>query len=124
MIPAVITDTSIMFFAKGRPWTLASDHPKFGDVKALLFSGADDVDLAIQLTDVRIAVDFATEGVAVLTEETLIFNGERSGSTRMSATIDDIQPQERVARLHCFGRVTTMFSIASHGQPNFFRATI
>jgi hypothetical protein len=80
MIPAVITDTSIMFFANGRPWTLASDHPKFGDVKALLASGSDDADRVIQLTDVRIAVDAATKGQAVLTEDALIFNGEELSS--------------------------------------------
>ena len=80
MIAAVITDTSITFIAKGRPWTLAVDHPKFGSVKALLQSGTDDVDSVVMLTDVRVAVDAATEGQAVLTEDALIFNGEEMSS--------------------------------------------
>lgn len=75
MIPAVITDTSIMFFAKGRPWTLADDHPKFLDVKAALQSGTDDVESIIRLSDVRVAVEAATGGQAVLTEEALYLNG-------------------------------------------------
>jgi len=80
MIPAVITDTSITFIARGRPWTLAVDHPKFGSVKALLQSGTDDVDSVVMLTDVRIAVDAATKGQAVLTEDSLMFNGEEMSS--------------------------------------------
>lgn len=76
MIPAVITDTSIMFFARSRSWTLADDHPKFADVKALLASGTDDVDTLIQLVDIRVAVEVATEGHAVLTEDALLLDGE------------------------------------------------
>jgi hypothetical protein len=75
MIPAVITDTSIMFFARGRPWTLAEDHPKFGEVKVLLRSGTDDADRVVMLCDVRVAVEVATGGQAVLTEEALLLNG-------------------------------------------------
>jgi hypothetical protein len=40
------------------------------------FVRVNDIDKAIRLTDVRIAVDFATEGMAVLTEEAIIVNGE------------------------------------------------
>ncbi|MEH2517396.1 hypothetical protein V1279_002969 [Bradyrhizobium sp. AZCC 1610] len=80
MIPAVITDTSITFFAKGRPWNLSADHPKFSDIKQLLTSGSDDADRAIQLTDVRVAVDAATAGQAALTEEGLFLNGKQMPS--------------------------------------------
>lgn len=76
MIPNVINDASILFIANGRPWTLSADHPKFEDVKALLVSGTDDADTLIQLTDVRVAVDAATGGQAVLTDEALYLNGE------------------------------------------------
>ncbi|BAR61888.1 hypothetical protein NK6_8741 [Bradyrhizobium diazoefficiens] len=76
MIPAVITDTSIMFFAKGRAWTLAEDHPKFHDVKAILASGSDDIDTVVQMTDVRVAVEAATAGRAVLTDKTLTLDGQ------------------------------------------------
>jgi hypothetical protein len=77
MIPSVITDTSITFIARGRPWTLAADHAHFGKVKDLLQSGSDDAEQAIQLTDVRIAVEAATDGAAVLTEDGLYLNGEQ-----------------------------------------------
>jgi len=87
MIPAVITDTSIMIFARGRPWTLAGDHPKFDEVKALLATGTDDAERVVQVADVRIAVDVATEGQAVLTEDALLFNGEAlSEEWRLKAT--------------------------------------
>jgi len=76
MIPAVITDTSITFIAKGRPWTLAADHPKFDLVKSLLQSGSDDADAVVNLTDVRVAVEAATGGQAVMTEEALFLNGQ------------------------------------------------
>jgi hypothetical protein len=76
MIPNVINDASILFIANGRPWTLAADHPKFNDVKALLVSGTDDADQLIKLTDVRVAVEAATGGQAVLTDDALYLNGE------------------------------------------------
>jgi hypothetical protein len=77
MIPSVITDTSITFIARGRPWSLSADHAAFGKVKELLSSGSDDSEEIIQLTDVRIAVEEATQGAAVLTEEGLYLHGEQ-----------------------------------------------
>jgi hypothetical protein len=77
MIPSIITDTSITFIAKGRPWVLAADHPKFNQVKELLQSGSDDVGQITQLVDVRVAVEAATQGAAVLSEEGLFLNGEK-----------------------------------------------
>jgi hypothetical protein len=77
MIPSVITDTSITFIARGRPWVLAADHAHFDKVKELLSSGSDDAEQAIQLTDVRVAVEEATNGAAVLTEEGLYLRGEQ-----------------------------------------------
>jgi hypothetical protein len=77
MIASVITDTSIFFIAKGRPWTLAVDHPAFSRVKALLTAGSEDEDEVVRLTDVRVAVNDATEGRAVLQEEGLFLDGEQ-----------------------------------------------
>jgi hypothetical protein len=77
MIASVITDTSIFFIAKGRPWTLAVDHPAFADVKARLTEGCDNEDDLVCLTDVRVAVDHATEGRAVLSEDGLFLDGEQ-----------------------------------------------
>jgi hypothetical protein len=77
MIASVITDTSIFFIAKGRPWTLAVDHPAFAEVKARLTEGCDNEDEMVRLTDVRVAVDHATEGRAVLSEDGLFLDGEQ-----------------------------------------------
>lgn len=77
MIRSVITDTSIFFIAKGRPWTLAVDHPAFDQVKSRLTDGRDDEDEVIRLTDVRVAVNDATEGRAVLSEDGLFLDGEQ-----------------------------------------------
>ncbi|MCA1379474.1 hypothetical protein I6F34_01395 [Bradyrhizobium sp. BRP05] len=77
MIPSIITDTSITFIAQGRPWVLAADHPKFGDIKELLKSGTDNADQLVRLADVRVAVEAATEGAAVLSDDGLFLNGER-----------------------------------------------
>ncbi|MEY9575813.1 hypothetical protein ABIE88_003389 [Bradyrhizobium diazoefficiens] len=77
MIPSIITDTSITFIAQGRPWALAFDHPKFSDIKSLLQSGTDDAVQLVRLADVRVAVDAATEGAAVLSDDGLFLNGEK-----------------------------------------------
>ena len=77
MIASVITDTSIFFIAKGRPWTLAVDHPSFSQVKAKLNDGHDDEDDLVRLADVRVAVNDATEGRAVLSEDGLFLDGEQ-----------------------------------------------
>lgn len=77
MIPSVITDTSITFIARGRPWTLAADHTHFEKVKELLTSGSDDSDAIVRLADVRVAVGEHSQGVATLTEEGLYLNGEQ-----------------------------------------------
>src|SRR5687768_10897836 len=77
MIPSIITDTSITFIAQGRPWVMASDHPKFADIKTMLQSGNCDESAIIRLTDVRVAVEDATKGAAVLSEDGLFLNGEK-----------------------------------------------
>jgi hypothetical protein len=77
MITSVISSNSIMFFARGRPWHLAADHPSFAEVKAMLSSGSADEDKIVRLVDVRVAVSDATEGKARLTEEGLFFEGEK-----------------------------------------------
>jgi hypothetical protein len=77
MIASVITDTSIFFIAKGRPWTLAVDHPAFSQVKERLASGCDNEDEIVRLTDVRVAVNDATEGRAILSEDGLFLDGEQ-----------------------------------------------
>lgn len=76
MIRSVITDTSIFFIAKGRPWTLAVDHPAFDRVKSRLAEGCEDEDEIVRLTDVRVAVNDATDGRAVLSEDGLLMDGE------------------------------------------------
>jgi hypothetical protein len=86
MITSVISDTSITFFARGRPWTLASDHPAFDTIKSLLASNTDDEDELVRLTDVRVGVTEATEGRAVLTDDGLFLDGEQlSTSWEMKA---------------------------------------
>lgn len=77
MIASVVTDTSIFFIAKGRPWTLASDHPAFKDVKERLAAGSTDEDELVRMTDVRVAVNDATDGRAVLSEDGLYLDGEQ-----------------------------------------------
>ncbi|WP_315768514.1 MULTISPECIES: hypothetical protein [unclassified Bradyrhizobium] len=77
MIPSIITDTSITFIAQGRPWVLAMDHPKFGEVKELLQAGEADANKLVCLADVRVAVEAATDGAAVLNEDGLFLNGEK-----------------------------------------------
>jgi hypothetical protein len=77
MIACVISDTSIFFVARGRPWTLAADHPAFSAVKERLTAGCDDEDEIVRLTDVRVAVNDATDGRAVLSEEGLYLDGEQ-----------------------------------------------
>lgn len=77
MIPSVITDTSITFIARGRPWTLAADHTHFDKVKELLTAGSDDADEIVRLADVRVAVEEASQGAAVLTDEGLYLHGEQ-----------------------------------------------
>jgi hypothetical protein len=80
MIASVITDTSIFFIAKGRPWTLAVDHPAFDLVKTRLAAGCEDEDEVVRLTDVRVAVNDATDGRAVLSEDGLFLDGEQLSS--------------------------------------------
>lgn len=77
MIPSVITDTSITFIARGRPWTLAADHTHFEKVKELLTSGSDDSDEIVRLADVRVAVEEHSGGAATLTEDGLYLAGEQ-----------------------------------------------
>jgi hypothetical protein len=77
MIASVISDTSITFIARGRPWQLASDHPSFHRVKAMLASESTTEDEVIYLADVRVAINEATEGKAVLSEDGLFLDGEK-----------------------------------------------
>jgi hypothetical protein len=77
MIASVITDTSIVFIARGRPWTLAVDHPSFNQVKARLTEGCDDEDEIVRMTDARVAVNDATQGRATLSEDGLFLDGEQ-----------------------------------------------
>ncbi|ARQ95239.1 hypothetical protein [Bradyrhizobium phage BDU-MI-1] len=77
MIASVVTDTSIFFIAKGRPWTLAADHPAFSDVKQRLAAGSTDEDELVRMADVRVAVNDATAGRAVLSEDGLFLDGEQ-----------------------------------------------
>ncbi|WP_316207484.1 hypothetical protein [Bradyrhizobium sp. SZCCHNR3118] len=87
MIPSVITDTSITFIARGRPWTLAADHAHFERVKDLLTSGSDDQDTIVRLADVRVAVEEASQGVAVLTDQGLYLNGEQLSAAWAEKTV-------------------------------------
>jgi hypothetical protein len=77
MIASVITDVSIFFIARGRPWTLAADHPHFEQVKIRLAEGCENEDALVRLTDVRVAVTDATDGRAVLSEDGLFLDGEQ-----------------------------------------------
>lgn len=77
MIPRIITDHSITFIAKGRPWTLSYDHPSFQNILTLLGRDDTEEDEVIRLTDVRIAVKDSTDGHAVLTEDGLYLDGEQ-----------------------------------------------
>jgi hypothetical protein len=75
MIPHIVTDTSITFFARNQPWFLAQDHPSFGEVKNLLLEGTDDGEALVRKTDVRELVDGLTEGRACLSENGIVFDG-------------------------------------------------
>jgi hypothetical protein len=77
MIASVITDISIFFIARGRPWTLAADHSHFEQVKSRLSEGCEDEDELVRLADVRVAVTDATEGRAILSEDGLFLDGEQ-----------------------------------------------
>ncbi|MGX9944945.1 hypothetical protein ACTG4Q_21005 [Bradyrhizobium denitrificans] len=77
MIASVITDTSIFFIARGRPWTLAVDHPSFEQLKARLADGCEDEHELVRLADIRVAVNDATDGRAVLSEDGLFLDGEQ-----------------------------------------------
>jgi hypothetical protein len=76
MIPSIISDASIIFVARGQPWTLATDHPRYAEIRRLLLNGETDEDKLIRLADVRVAVEEVTEGRAQLTEEGLFLDGE------------------------------------------------
>src|SRR5438309_469324 len=76
-IPSIITDASITFVAKGRAWTMASDHANFQQVRNILSQGQDvDPDDLVHLVDVRVAVADATGGAAELTEDGLFLDGK------------------------------------------------
>lgn len=77
MIPHIITDTSITFIARARPWVLASDHPHFTDVRDLLRSNTDNAEELVRLSDVRENVAGVTEGRAMLSEEGVFLDGEK-----------------------------------------------
>ncbi|WP_316196670.1 hypothetical protein [Bradyrhizobium sp. SZCCHNS3053] len=77
MIANVITDSSIFFIARARPWTLAVDHLHFQRIKTLLMNGCDDEDELVRLADARIAVSDFTDGRAVLSEEGLFLDGDQ-----------------------------------------------
>lgn len=77
MIPHIITDTSITFIARSRPWVLASDHPHFTDVRDLLRSEADNAEELVRLADVRENVAGVTEGRATLSEEGIFLDGHK-----------------------------------------------
>jgi hypothetical protein len=76
VIPSIVTDTSITFVARGRPFSLANDHANFHKVRQLLEAGTDDVDSLVHLVDIRCAVADVTGGEANLTEEGLFMNGK------------------------------------------------
>jgi hypothetical protein len=80
MIPRVITDTTITFIAKGRPWMLAMDHPQFAMIRDALIAGETDEDTLVHLVDIRVAISAATGGKTELTEFGLTFNGELMSS--------------------------------------------
>jgi len=88
MIPRVITDTSIMFIARGQPWTLAADHGNFETVKALLLEGIDDEDRLIHLTDVTMAVADVTEGRVTLTEDGVTLDGQQLSQDWMKLAVE------------------------------------
>ena len=77
MIPSIITDASITFIAQGRPWVMGGDHPKFSAVRDLLVAGCEDTALLVRMADVRVAVEDATNGRAVLSEDGLTMDGEQ-----------------------------------------------
>lgn len=62
-ISANITNKSITFFARGRPWTMASDSPNFAEVKRIISSGGDiDLNHLIGLVDGQVALKQASDG--------------------------------------------------------------
>ncbi len=75
MITSVISDTSIMFVARGRVWTVASDHGSFKQVKKLLAEGYDDAEELVRMVDVRIAVQESSDGKVVLNEDGAYLEG-------------------------------------------------
>lgn len=75
MLPQIVNDQSIMFFADGQPWTVGADHVHFERIRDLLVSGSEDVRLLTRLCDVRIAVEDATGGRGQLTEDGLFIDG-------------------------------------------------
>jgi hypothetical protein len=76
MIAYDATNSSVIFVARGQPWSLASDHPNFGKVRELLVGGCQDEDRLIKLVDVRVAVSEASDGRVSISEDALTVDGE------------------------------------------------
>lgn len=63
MIPYNISDLSLTFFTKGRPWDVPADNPNFIAIRDSLLSGTADPDEVVRLADTRIAIQEAAPGV-------------------------------------------------------------
>lgn len=87
MIPCVITDASIMFVARGRPWTLAADHPHFATIREMLEAEGTGEDDLVRLADVTVAVSDATQGHVQLTEAGVFVDGEAMPAAWMDKAI-------------------------------------
>lgn len=84
-IPMNISDNSVTFFAKGRPWTMASGHRNFDEVKRRLHVLNDpsvtrydgELDDLIGLVDIRPAITAASGGKLEFSGSDIVWNGER-----------------------------------------------
>jgi hypothetical protein len=57
-----ISDLSIAFFAKGRPYNVPSDHPSFYEIKGRLLNQVLDAEPLIELADIKVALQNADKG--------------------------------------------------------------
>jgi hypothetical protein len=81
MIRFHISGRSLMFVAKGKPWNVAIDHPRFGDIKReleLLRDGQSELseDELIALADDTTTLAAASGGLLTFDEGVILVNGE------------------------------------------------
>lgn len=76
MIPYNVSDRTITFFARGRPWSVGADHAGFDAIRAVLLAGDADPDILVALADVRTGVVEASQGQLEFVGDDLVYGGE------------------------------------------------